>query len=262
MKTQIAVHGAAGRMGRRLCELARGMDGLQLVEAVDHPDHPLIGRPLSESGDVTLTDSLTDAAEVIIDFGSPESTRRALRHSLETGQALVIGTTGLAADDDAAIDQAGSRIAVLQASNFSLVVNVLHQLAAHAAKLLGDEYDIELLEAHHRFKKDAPSGTAHALARTLCRAAGRDPDRDVRFDRHGDDVPRQAREITVQTLRLGDHPGEHTIYFATLGERLELKHVSTSRDSYAVGALRAAAWLADQPPKRYRMSDMLEFGDG
>ena len=129
------------------------------------------------------------------------------------------------------------------------------KLAGEAAKLL-EGYDIEVLEAHHRFKQDAPSGTALTLANKLCEATGRDPEKNLVFARHGD-APRNPEDITVQTLRIGDDPGQHTAYFAGIGERLEIKHVSTSRDSYALGALRAAKWLATQKPGRYDMSDVL-----
>jgi len=204
------------------------------------------------------TDLLTAVgADVVIDFSLPAGFRRTLAWCREARTPLVIGTTGLTDADDAAIDAAAGSTPVLRATNFSLVVNVLHELIARAAPMLGPGYDIEVMEAHHRFKKDAPSGTALSLARTACDATGRDFAKDVLTTRSGDDVPRQANDITVQSIRIGDHPGEHTVYFAAPGERLELKHVSTSRDSYATGALRAAKWLASQPAGRYGMKDVL-----
>jgi 4-hydroxy-tetrahydrodipicolinate reductase len=194
---------------------------------------------------------------VVIDFSVPAATPGVAEACAEAGVGLVVGTTGLDAAAESALAAASGRTAVLVASNFSLVVNVLHALSAEAARALGEGFDIELLEAHHRYKRDAPSGTALALARTVCEASGREVEADVRLSRHGDDVPRRPNEVTVQTLRIGDHPGEHTVYFAGLGERLELRHVSTSRDSYASGALRAAAWLAGRGAGRYTVAEAL-----
>ncbi len=239
---QLAIHGSAGRMGQRLLTLAADDPGLNVRSAVDAstPDG----------------DRLTGRYDAVIDFTVPAGTRAAARFCVDTGSPLVVGTTGLTPDDDAMLDDAARTIPVLQATNFSLVVNVLNHLAAQAVRLLGDGYDLEILEAHHRWKADAPSGTALTLARVVAEAAGRDFDRDVKLARHGD-APRQPTDITVQTLRMGDHPGEHTLFLAAPGERLELKHVSTSRDSYAMGALRAARWLAGRGAGRYEMADVL-----
>lgn len=259
--TRLAIHGAAGRMGRRLVALAAQDDTLTPVAALEHDTHPELGRDAGTLAGVAplgvpLADALGDAAcEALIDFSLPEGFRRALPMCVERGLAIVVGTTGLTPEDDQALEHAATAIPVLQATNFSLVVNVMWKLAAQAAQLL-EGYDIEVLEAHHRFKQDAPSGTALTLANKLCQATGRDPDKDLVFARHGI-APREPHQITVQTLRIGDDPGQHTAYFAGIGERLEIKHASTSRDSYALGALRAAKWLAGQQPGRYDMSDVL-----
>ena len=241
---QLAIHGAAGRMGQRLIALAQDQPDLHVRTAVDAaaPEGP----------------SLADAAgcDVLIDFTLPEGSRAALAHCREHGTALVVGTTGLTDADQAELDDAAGDIPLLQATNFSQVVNVLNHLAARAVALLGDAYDAEILEAHHRYKQDAPSGTALTLARVVADAAGRDFQRDVKLTRHGQD-PREPGQITVQTLRMGDDPGQHTLFLAAPGERLELKHVATSRDSYAAGALRAARWLAGRSPGRYTMADVL-----
>ncbi|NBC11542.1 MAG: 4-hydroxy-tetrahydrodipicolinate reductase [Planctomycetes bacterium] len=262
MSTTIAIHGAAGRMGRRLVALAAADADLTLTAAADAPGHPDLGRDAGELAGagklgVPLTEALVDPPAVVIDFSLPEGTRRVLPWCVEHRVPLVLGTTGLSDADDAALAEAANTIPLLRATNFSLVVNVLHDLIKRAAPLLGDDYDIEIMEAHHRFKKDAPSGTALSLAQTVCAATGRDFGRDVLTTRSGDAVPRQPNEVTVQAIRIGDHPGEHTVYFAAPGERLELKHVSTSRDSYALGALRAAKWLARQSAGRYDMKDVL-----
>lgn len=260
----LAIFGAAGRMGQRLVALAADDATWKLVAAVDRPGHPRLGDDAGvlagvKAQQVALTDAMPAAAnpKVVIDFSHAGALAATLDAAARARAAVVIGTTGLGPEHQAALDRVAVDLPVIQATNFSLVVNVLNKLAADAARLLGSDYDIEVLEAHHRFKKDAPSGTALTLARVLCEATGRDFDRDVRLHRHGDDAPRQPHEITVQTLRIGDHPGEHTAYFAALGERLEIRHVSTSRDSYVVGALRAAKWLAPRQPGRYTMRDVL-----
>ena len=259
--TRLAIHGAAGRMGRRLVALAAQDATLNPIAAIDHAGHADLG---TDAGTLAgcdvlgfpLSDSLSDVScDTLIDFSLPEGFRRALADCISRKLPIVVGTTGLTAEDEAALNDAAKTIPVLQATNFSLVVNVMWKLAAEAAQLL-DGYDIEVLEAHHRFKQDAPSGTALTLANKLCAATGKDPEQNLVFARHGD-MPRKSSDITVQTLRIGDDPGQHTAYFAGIGERLEIKHVSTSRDSYALGALRAAKWLAGKAPGRYDMSDVL-----
>lgn len=264
MPTTLAIFGAAGRMGQRLIALASEDPTLRVVAAVERPDHPRLGDDAGTIAGVAplgipLTDRprLDGRMDVLIDFSHAAALAATLDAARAHGAAAIIGTTGLGAEHHALLDAAAHQLPVLQATNFSLVVNVLNRLAAEAARLLGPDYDIEILEAHHRFKQDAPSGTALTLARTLCDATGRDPETTLRFARHGHEAPRLPGEITVQTLRIGDHPGEHTAYFAALGERLELRHVATSRDSYARGALRAAVWLAARPPGRYTMADVL-----
>ncbi len=267
--TRITVVGAAGRMGRRLVALGHADPALVVVGAVDAADHPEQGKDAGELAGVgpigvplsaELSAELSAGPSVVIDFSLPEGTRKTIAWCAAHGVGLVIGTTGLTDADDRAITAAAGAIPILRASNFSLVVNVLHELVARAAPLLGPGYDIEIMEAHHRFKKDAPSGTALALAQTACAATGRSFKDDVLTTRSGDDVPREPHQITVQSIRIGDHAGEHTVYFAALGERLELKHVSTSRDSYVLGALRAAAWLGGKPAGRYDMKDVLGLG--
>ena len=259
--TRLAIHGAAGRMGRRLVALAAQDDQFSPVAAIEHAGHADLGTDAGAlaGGDTlgfSLSDTLGDTpCDVLIDFSLPEGFRRALADCVARKLPIVVGTTGLTEDDESALSEAAKSIPVLQATNFSLVVNVMWKLAGEAAKLL-EGYDIEVLEAHHRFKQDAPSGTALTLAHKLCEATGRDPQANLVFARHGD-APRNDDDITVQTLRIGDDPGQHTAYFAGIGERLEIKHVSTSRDSYALGALRAAAWLAGKEPGRYDMSDVL-----
>ena len=257
----IAITGAAGRMGLRLVALARQDNALRVVGAIEKPDHPLIGRDAGEVAGVgsfgtKLTADLAAKPRVLIDFSSPASTRHWLERCHDGGIAMLIGTTGLQWGDQAAIDQAAATIPVLQATNMSLGVAVLNKVAAEVAKQLGDDYDIEIVEAHHRFKKDAPSGTADSLAEAIVKATGKTRDA-LDFGRHGDEALRERGHIGVHSLRMGDEVGRHTAYFAAQGERLELTHVATNRDTFVHGALRAAKWLAQQKPGRYTISDVL-----
>jgi 4-hydroxy-tetrahydrodipicolinate reductase len=261
--TSIAITGAAGRMGSRLIALARQGGGFELLGAIERPDHPAQARDAGEVAGigaigVPVTFDLKRTPRVLIDFTSPPSMRHWLKTCRDRHIAMVIGTTGLADADHAAIDIAASDIPILQAPNMSLGVNVLFRIAGEVAKLLGDDYDIEILEGHHRFKKDAPSGTAYGLADAILKATGKSRDALI-FDRHGDEATRKRGDIGMHALRIGDEVGRHTAYFAALGERLELTHVATNRDTFVHGALKSAAWLAGQKPGRYTMSDVLGF---
>lgn len=252
----VAIAGAAGRMGQRLCALAEETDGITLAEAFEAPGHAAIGQPATPDSAVTIADNFAGTAQVLIDFTTPQATKAHVRACADKGVAAVIGTTGLDDDDHAAIDDAAKSVAIVQAPNMSLGVNLLFALAARAARQLGDDYDIEIVEAHHRFKADAPSGTALGIAQAICDATGKDMKTDLKHGRAGQD-PRQPGQIGMHAVRIGDSVGEHTAYFAALGERLELKHVATSRDTFVRGALRAAAWLADKAAGRYTMADVL-----
>jgi len=257
----IAITGAAGRMGMRLIALAKHDPHLKLVGAIDRPTGEHVDRDAGEVAGVgkigiPLSMELTATPQVLVDFTAPPATRHWLKNCRDRGIAMVIGTTGLAEKDHDAIDQAAHDIPVLQAANTSLGVNLLLQLVADTAKRLGEDYDIEILEGHHRFKKDAPSGTAMALANSILTATGKDK-KSLTYDRHGAETERKRGDIGMHALRIGDEVGRHTVFFATLGERLELTHVATNRDTFAQGALRAAKWLAHQKPGRYTMADVL-----
>jgi len=261
MPTNIAIIGAAGRMGTRLVALAKEDPDLRVAAAIERPDHPLIGKDAGEVAGVgpiktAITRDLKTDPQVLIDFSTPASMRHWLKSCRDRRIAILIGTTGLQWGDQTAIDQAAADIPVLQATNMSLGVALLSRIVAQVAKQLGDDYDIEVVESHHRFKKDAPSGTASTLAESILEATGKGQDALV-FGRKGDDVERKRGQIGMHSLRLGDEIGTHTAYFAALGERLELTHVATSRDTFARGALRAAKWLASQKPGRYTIADVL-----
>jgi 4-hydroxy-tetrahydrodipicolinate reductase len=248
-------------MGQRLVALARQDGGFKIVAAIERPDHPMLDGDIGEAAGigrlgVPITLDLQPTPQVLIDFTSPASTRHWLKTCRDRKIAMVIGTTGLSPHDHESIDLAAEEIAVLQAPNMSLGVNLLFKIAAEVAKRLGDAYDVEIVESHHRFKKDAPSGTALGLADAILHATGKTRDALV-YERHGDDVTRKPGQVGMHSLRIGDEVGRHTACFASLGERLELTHVATNRDTFVHGALRAAKWLAGQKPGRYSIADML-----
>jgi 4-hydroxy-tetrahydrodipicolinate reductase len=258
---KLAITGASGRMGRRLIALAKADKEIDLIAATERGDHPMHSMDAGEVAGIgsiglPITSDLRPTPDVLIDFTAPASTRHWLKVCRDRGIAMLIGTTGLQMQDHAAIDTDSAHIPILQAANTSLGVNLLLKLVADVAKRLGDDYDIEIVEGHHRFKKDAPSGTALALADSILAATGKTRDALV-HGRHGDDIPRVPGQIGMHSLRLGDEIGKHTVYFASLGERLEIGHVATNRDTFVLGALRAAKWLAGRKPGRYTMADVL-----
>jgi 4-hydroxy-tetrahydrodipicolinate reductase len=260
--TVIGVNGAAGRMGGRLVALARQDPELSLGAALEAPGHPLLGRDAGEvagagAAGVAIRPDLPPGTrlDVLIDFSTPEGTQGALVLCLERRLPLVVATTGHSQAQRDDIESAAHEIPVLMSPNMSLSVNVLFDLVTRAARLLaGKDFDVEIVERHHRYKKDAPSGTALAFARVVQEAMGQER---LRHGREGLVGERPAGEIGVHALRTGDNVGEHTIIFSTLGETLELVHKGHSRDSYARGALLAAKFLTGKRPGRYGMQDVL-----
>jgi 4-hydroxy-tetrahydrodipicolinate reductase len=260
---KVAITGACGRMGKRLIALAKSDKSFDLIAAIDKPDCDDLARDAGEIAGIgpiglPITSDLRPTPDVLIDFTTPGSTRRWLKTCHDREIPMVIGTTGLKDKDHAAIDVASVNIPILQAPNMSVGVNVLLKLAALAAQGLGEDYDIEIVELHHRFKKDSPSGTALALADAVLKVTGKSR-KSLVYGRHGEDETRQPGHIGMHSLRLGDEVGKHTVSFAALGERVELGHVATSRDTFALGAMRAAKWLHDRKPGRYSMGDVLGF---
>lgn len=259
----IAVNGAAGRMGRRLVALAQETQGLKVVAALEASGNSALGADAGELAGigplgVKLTDKLPAAfpAAVLIDFSLPEGVAARVAECRDAGVAMVIGTTGLEKKTEELIAAAARKIAIVKAPNMSVGINVLLKTAAELAKVLGPAYDIEIVESHHRFKKDAPSGTALGLARAMAAATGRDLAKDACYGRAGA-CPRKEGEIGIHAVRGGDIVGEHTVYFAALGERIELKHIASTRDTFVRGALRAAQWVAGRPAGLYSMQDVL-----
>jgi 4-hydroxy-tetrahydrodipicolinate reductase len=261
MKTTLAINGACGRMGQRLVHLATRDPELVVGAALEYSQSPSIGKDIGEVcglgplGVAVRSDlALKDHVDVVIDFSTPEGTQSALKICRERKLPVVIATTGHTAEEKAEIAAAAHHIAVLMAPNMSLAVNVLFALTQQAARLLaGKDFDVEVIERHHRFKKDAPSGTALHFARIVQEAMGG----DLRHGREGLTGERPRQEIGMHALRVGDNVGEHTIVFSTIGETLELVHKGHNRDSYARGALLAAKFLAGKPAGQYTMQDVL-----
>ncbi|MFQ6048513.1 MAG: 4-hydroxy-tetrahydrodipicolinate reductase, partial [Phycisphaerae bacterium] len=234
------------------------LERFQVVAALEAPAHPQLGQPAA-AGQPPITDRCNVQFDVLIDFSLPDATIAWLDHVRQAGKSMVIGTTGHSPQQLAAIQAAASSIAILKAPNMSVGVNLLLRLVGQVAQTLGQQCDIEIVEAHHRFKADAPSGTALALLGSICQATGRDPDRDVVFGRRGQTGQRPAGQIGVHAVRLGDTVGQHEVHFGCLGETLTLRHVAHTRETFARGALRAAEWIVHQPPGLYSMHDVL-FG--
>jgi 4-hydroxy-tetrahydrodipicolinate reductase len=264
----IAVLGAAGRMGCAVVRAIAETPGLSLVAAVDHPTCPQLGHDVGEiargaRAGVLISDRLpaAGAASVWIDFSVATATAATAATAAERGAALVVGTTGVDAIGKQALAAAAGRIPVVFTPNMSVGVNVLLRLVADAARLLGPDYDSEIVETHHRQKRDAPSGTALRLAESVASATGGGFDNRARFARHGDIGPRLPGEIGIQSLRGGDVVGDHTVFFLGAGERIEITHKASSRDTFARGAVRAALWAPRHPPGLYDMQDVLGLKD-
>ena len=259
--TNIAVTGAAGRMGMRLVALCKQYEQLKLAAATERAGHPATGHDAGEIAGigkigVEIAYEIPRETKVVIDFTTPTATRELIKACREKKISMIIGTTGLQPADHALIDQASRDIAILQSPNMSMGINLMFKVAAQMAKILGDDYDIEITELHHRFKKDAPSGTAMGIADAILKSTGKTMD-SVVFARHGEDCLRRRGDIGMQSLRIGDEVGKHSVYFGAPGERLEVTHTATTRDTFAHGALKAAGWIASKRPGRYTMADVL-----
>jgi 4-hydroxy-tetrahydrodipicolinate reductase len=250
-------------MGTRLIQLIREDPSLRLAAAVDRAGHPRLGDDagvLTGGGPlgVKLADRLDPAVKLdaVIDFSLPAGTLALVGTCRDRGIPLVVGTTGFEPGERAKVEAAADRIPVLISANFSKAVNLLFRLAADAARVLGGAADVEIVERHHHFKKDAPSGTALRIAEVVGQALDVGPDRYA-HGRHGVVGERPRGEIGLHALRTGDNPGEHTVVFGLMGECLELSHRALNRDGFARGALDAAKFLAGKPPRLYTMGDLL-----
>lgn len=255
---RIACVGALGRMGERVRAAIDAAPDAELVGALEGAGHAALGCELAPGVFVTADPAQAFArADAVIDFSVPAATLAALRAAAERGLAYVCGTTGLSAGDRDAIAAFARRAPVVVAPNFSVAVNVLVHLVGEAARLLGLDFDAEIVELHHAAKRDAPSGTALRLAAAVAEARGQDLATALRLGREGDIGPRPAGAIGVQALRGGDNPGEHTVLFVGRGERLELAHRAATRDHFAAGAVRAARWVRGREPGLYGIEEVL-----
>jgi len=259
------VVGAAGRMGLRLLAAIHETPGILLSGAVERMDHPNLGRDAGEIAGlgklgIPLAGSLEEvirSGEVVIEFTNAEASLKNLRVAAESAKSAVIGSTGFSPEQLKEVQSLTRKIPCVLSPNMSVGVNVMFRVIGDLARILGDDYDVEVIEAHHRMKKDAPSGTAMKIAQILAQTLNRSLDQVGVYERKGIIGERKRSEIGIQTIRAGDIVGEHTVIFGGLGERLEVIHRAHSRDNFARGAVRAAQWVVKQRPGLYDMQDVL-----
>lgn len=264
---KVGVTGAGGRMGRALIKAVSEREDLELFAAIERAGSDFVG---NDSGliagignnNIMISDSLADVInqlDALIDFTTPESSLQNLALCVQSNTKIVIGTTGFSSEQKQQIDAAGENIALVFASNMSVGVNLCLKLLQMAAKVLGDEVDVEIIEAHHRHKVDAPSGTAITMGEVVADALGRDLQTCAVYGRQGKTGERDRKTIGFETIRAGDIVGEHTVMFADIGERIEISHKASNRMIYANGAARAVSWLSKCTPGVYDMQDVLDL---
>lgn len=263
--TQVGVCGAAGRMGRTILEVCNDTDGINIGAAIEHPQSSMLGMDacelagLGKQGTLIVPDiaSVANDFDVLIDFTLPDATIANVDACRAAGKRMVIGTTGLNEEQKSAIQTASEDIAIMFAPNMSIGVNLCFKLAELAAQIIGEDTDIEIIEAHHNQKKDAPSGTAVRLGEIIADTLGRDLKECAVYGREGITGVRDAKTIGFETIRAGDIVGDHTVMFASAGERVEITHKASSRKTFASGAVRAARWLMQKDNGLYDMQDVL-----
>jgi 4-hydroxy-tetrahydrodipicolinate reductase len=259
------VAGAAGRMGGRIIHTLEATEGILLAAAFERPDHPSVGsdvgtllglgnKDIKVAADVS---TVLEKGDVLIDFTHHEASVEHIRRAVAAKKPMVIGTTGFTSDEAKTLRELAQQIPCVQAPNMSMGVNLMFKVVEDMARILGDAFDVEIIETHHHHKKDAPSGTAIRLAQNVAAALGRDLEKVGVYERHGIIGERRPEEIGIQTIRGGDIVGEHSVLFAGVGERLELTHRAHSRDNFARGAVKAAMWVVKQPPGLYDMQHVL-----
>ena len=259
------ITGAAGRMGMRLVALTQETEGLSLTGAIERNEHPSLGKDAGEISQIgktgiLLSDDLQAClaqSDVVIDFTGPSSCLANLDEVVKASKAMVIGTTGFSDQELTQLKTLAAKIPCVFSPNMSVGINVLVNTIGKIAKALGETYNIEVIEAHHNKKKDAPSGTALKLAEALADGMDWNLQEVGVYARHGITGERKTKEIGIQTIRAGDIVGDHTILFGGPGERIEITHRAHTRDTFALGALRAAEWVAHKPPGLYSMADVL-----
>ncbi len=262
MKPRLIINGSAGRMGRRIVAIASETGKFDIVAAVEAPEHPEIGTDaglLAGIGEIgtKLSSSFPEAGDLVIDFSLPQAADKTIDFCAENKVALVIGTTGLTESHLEKIRKIAENVPVIQATNMGVGMNALFKLAGQTAKMLGEEYDIEIVEAHHRFKKDAPSGSALTLAENIAAATGRKYPDCLVHGREGGDSLREKGSIGMHAIRAGDITGDHSVIFSSLGETITISHSAHNRDTFVRGAVRAALWLVGKEPGLYSMADVL-----
>ncbi len=263
--TRIAIVGAAGRMGRNLIQAVYDAEDKDLGAAIERPDSSLLGSDAGELAGVgklgiSVVDNLEqvlDDFDVLIDFTAPAATMRHVEICRAAGKAMVIGTTGLSEEEKNKLEEASADIGIMFAPNMSVGVNLCFKLLDMAARVLGDDVDIEVIEAHHRHKVDAPSGTALRMGEVVAEALGRDLSECAVYGREGHTGERDRKTIGFETIRAGDVVGDHTVLFAAMGERVEITHKASSRMTFANGAVRAAGWIMQQGKGLFDMQDVL-----
>lgn len=259
----VIVVGAGGRMGNRIIHILHETPSMRLVQAVERSDHPSLGKDVGEIVGlgrlgVPLEGRIKKGeGEVIINFSTPQASLESLEFAKENGLAIVIGTTGFSSEQMKRIQELSKEVRCVLAPNMSVGMNVMFRIVQDVAKVLGRDYDIEILEAHHRLKKDSPSGTAIKLGELIAQSVGRDFNQVGIYGRKGMIGERTREEIGMQVIRAGDIVGEHMVLFGGIGERLEIIHRAHSRDNFARGAIKAALWIIHQPNGLYDMQDVL-----
>jgi 4-hydroxy-tetrahydrodipicolinate reductase len=261
-RIKAVVVGAAGKMGGRVIHILKETPSIELHQAVERPDHPWIGKDAGEiiglgKMNIPLEGGLRKGGDVLINFTTPQVSLQNLEFAKESGMAAVIGTTGLSSEQLNRVRELSKEVRCVFSPNMSVGVNLMFRIVQDVARVLGSEYDVEILEAHHRLKKDSPSGTAVRLGEVIAQAIGRDFGQVGVYGRKGMVGERTRDEIGMQVIRAGDIVGEHTVLFGGIGERLEIIHRAHSRDNFARGAIRAALWVVNQPNGFYDMQDVL-----
>ena len=262
---KVSIMGVAGRMGQTILRQLNNENDVHIVGATEIVSHPELGSDigiLSGQGElgISISDNVEDAcinAEVIVDFTAPLSTLNNARYAASNGKSMVVGTTGFTEEEKKELYQLAKEFPCVFSPNMSIGVNVMFEATKKLAEILGDDYDIEIIEAHHKHKIDAPSGTALRLGESAAEGLGRDFNKVARYERHGAIGERKEKEIGMQTIRAGDIVGEHTVMFCGAGERIELTHRAMSRDNFAKGVVRAVKWIPGKPAGIYTMKQVL-----
>jgi 4-hydroxy-tetrahydrodipicolinate reductase len=257
MAAKLVIVGAAGRMGRRILTLCKESEDFDVIAAIEAKGHPQNGKDTVING-VKISPEFPQAADVVIEFALPDACEQTLWFCVEKKAALVMGTTGLSAEQKKKVEAAAKDIPVIYGTNMSVGMNVLFSLAGKTAVMLGDEYDIEIIEQHHKFKKDSPSGSALTLAENICKATGRDLQSSPVFGRSGHGE-REKGTIGIHSVRAGGIAGRHQVIFSNSGETITLGHIAHGREGFAQGALCAAKWLIGKKPGLYTMADVLKL---